>query len=414
MIQKLVFGWAWLCSTFFVFTRALCLHNGRSLQAKNLRSRLAKFPTFESFSVYTREEKNMDTSGMADRLWFFEIIIGVLVLIAVNYIFKRIVKYVRHRSLSVSHDWKEKIDQILSLPFQIILWILGATLVMEILGKRLEFSFFENYINAFRSTAFVLCVAWVLLRWKNVIKRDFLNKDPHQRKIDAGFVHVAGKILSIAIIVLSLMVVLQIWGLNIAPLIAFGGIGAAAIGFAGKDVIANFCSGLMLYVNRPFMVGDAVFLPERNLEGTIEEIGWYMTTIRDKEKRPVYLPNAIFSQAQVINSSRMTHRRIEEKIGVRYEDFSRIPELVERLKAAIGSHPDIDTHLPILIVLNGFNQFTLDLYIDVYTLETRYEKYLMVKHEILMLIYKELMEAGAEMPVPMLAIQGRLSTEVPV
>ena len=114
------------------------------------------------------------------------------------------------------------------------------------------------------------------------------------------------------------------------------------------------------------------------------------------------------------SSSRMTHRRIEEKIGVRYEDFSRIPELVDRLKAAMGSHPDIDAHLPILIVLNGFNEFTLDLYIDVYTLETRYEKYLMVKHEILMLIYKEMMEAGAEMPIPMLAIQGRLETEAPV
>ncbi len=50
--SKVGFWLRWLCSTFFVFTRALCLHNGRSLQTKNLRSRLAKFPTFESFSVY--------------------------------------------------------------------------------------------------------------------------------------------------------------------------------------------------------------------------------------------------------------------------------------------------------------------------------------------------------------------------
>ncbi len=51
MIQKLIFDYDLLCSTFFVFPRALCLHNGRLLQTKNLRSRLAKFPTFESFSV---------------------------------------------------------------------------------------------------------------------------------------------------------------------------------------------------------------------------------------------------------------------------------------------------------------------------------------------------------------------------
>ncbi len=351
---------------------------------------------------------------MGDRLWFFEIIVGILVLVAVNFVFKKIVKHVRHRSLSVSHDWKEKIDEVLFLPFQILLWILGGTLVIEILGRRFDFSFFENYINAFRSTGFVLCLAWVLLRWKSVVQKNFLNKEHHHKKIHTGFVYAAGRILSMMIVVISLMIVLQIWGLNIGPLIAFGGIGAAAIGFASKDVIANFCSGLMLHINRPFMIGDSISLPEQNLEGSVEEIGWSLTTVRDKEKRSVYLPNSIFSHAQVINASRMTHRRIEEKFGVRYEDFLRIPELVDKLKIAIANHPDIDAHLPVLVVLNGLNQFTLDLYIDIYTLQTRYDKYLTVKQEILMLIYRELIEAGAEMPIPMLSIQGRLATKAPL
>src|ERR1051326_3334834 len=96
-------------------------------------------------------------ASMAERLWFFEIVIGILVLVAVNFLFKKIVKHVRHRALSQTRDWKEKIDQILFLPFQILLWILGTTLVIDILGKRFGVSFFENYINGFRSTGFVLC-----------------------------------------------------------------------------------------------------------------------------------------------------------------------------------------------------------------------------------------------------------------
>ena|ERR1700722_5516636 len=351
------------------------------------------------------------SSVMADRLWFFEIIIGILVLTGVNYGFKKFIKHIRHRSLSVSHDWKEKIDHVLSLPFQILLWILGGTLVAEILGHRFGFSFFEQYLNAFRSTGFILCASWVLLRWKEVVQKDLLNKEHYQKNLDKGFVFAAGKILSIVIVVIALMIVLQIWGLNIAPLIAFGGIGAAAIGFAAKDVIANFCSGLMLNINRPFMLGDSISLPNQNIEGSVEEIGWYLTTIRDKERRPIYLPNAIFSLAQVINASRMTHRRIEEKICLRYEDFTRIPELVSKLKAAVSSHPDIDAHLPVLLVVNGFSPGTIDLYLDAYTLETRYEKYLMVKHEILMLIYKELIESGVEMPIPTFAIHGKPAVE---
>lgn len=347
---------------------------------------------------------------MADRLWFFEIIVGILVLVAVNYLFKRIVKHVRHRSISISLDWKEKIDQILYLPFQILLWILGGTLVIEVLGRRFDFSFFESYIDAFRSTGFVICVAWVLLRWKGVAQREFIKKDPQSRKVDAGFAQVVGKIISIIIIIIALMIILQVWGLDIAPLIAFGGIGAAAVGFAGKDVLANFFGGMMLHINRPFMIGDFIYLPDQHLEGHVEEIGWYLTTVRDKDKRPVYLPNATFSNTSVINGARMTHRRIEEKIGVRYEDFVKIPSLVEDIKKAIAKHPDIDYHLPVLVVFNGFGQFTLDIYIDVYTLQTRYDKYLYVKHEILMLVYDELQKAGAEMPTPIVTVAGKIST----
>lgn len=345
-----------------------------------------------------------------DRLWFFEIIVGILVLIAVNYLFKRIVKHVRHRSLSISADWKEKIDHIFYLPFQILLWILGATLVIEVLGRRLGFSFFESYIDAFRSSGFVICLAWVLLRWKRVAQKEFLNKDKHAHKVDAGFVHVIGKIMAIIIIVISLMIILRVWGLDIAPLIAFGGIGAAAVGFAGKDVLANFFGGLMLHINRPFMVGDFIYLPEQHVEGHVEEIGWNLTTIRDKDKRPVYLPNSTFTHALSINGARMTHRRIEAKIGIRYEDFSKIPALVDDIKKEISTHPDIDTHLPVLVVFNGFGQCTLDIYIDVYTLQTRYDKFLYVKHEILMLVYKVLQNANVEIPSPIMTLNGKIST----
>jgi len=334
-------------------------------------------------------------------LWFFEIIIGIVVLVGINYLFKKAVKHVRHRSLSTKPDWREKIDQILYLPFEILLWVLGGTLVVEILGRRFGISFFDNYLDAFRSTLFVFCCAWALLRWKAVMQKEFLNKEGRARHIDTGFMHVIGKILSVVVVLIASMVVLQVWGLNIAPLIAFGGIGAAAVGFAGKDVIANFFGGLMLYINRPFMVGDTIHLPDRHLEGTVEEIGWYLTTLRDKEKRPVYLPNALFSELFVINGSRMTHRHIEEKIGVRYEDFSKVPTLVESIKQTIASHPEIDRELPIQVVIDAFSPMTIDIHFDAYTLETRQEKYLTIRHEVLMQVYQEVLKAGAEVPIAM-------------
>ena len=52
----------------------------------------------------------------SDNLWFFEIFLGVAVLIAVNFLFTKIVKHIRHKTLSTSSGWKEKIDYIFITP----------------------------------------------------------------------------------------------------------------------------------------------------------------------------------------------------------------------------------------------------------------------------------------------------------
>lgn len=343
----------------------------------------------------------------SEGLWFFEILLGIGSLIGVNFLITKIIKRIRQKSLSTTSGWKEKIDHIFMAPFHILLWLLGVTFVVEVLGTRFGFSFFDNYINPFRSSGVVLCLAWILLRWKKELQHTFLNKERQNKKIDAGFVHVISKILSVAIVVLSFLTIFQIWGLNIVPLIAFGGVGAACIGFAAKDVIANFFGGLMLYINRPFMIGDLIVLPNHRIEGHVEEMGWYLTCVRDKEKRPMYLPNAMFSSIHVINSSRMTHRRIEEKIHIQHGDFLKIKSATEKIRASIATHPDVDSHLPILVVFHTFTQSNIELFVDFYTLQTRYEKYLLVKHEILSLIYEILLEEKVSTNIPAMQVEVR-------
>lgn len=349
------------------------------------------------------------TSISNNNFWFMEIVIGLLILIAINFIFKRVVKHFRHRLLSRTHDWKEKIGEITFLPITILLWVLGGILVLEVLTKRFDFVFFDEYLDPFRTSCIVGCTTWVIMRWKHQLQIAILDKERHTRKVDTSCIHVVGKCATIVILLITVMIVLQVWGVNLGPLIAFGGIGAAAIAFAAKDVIANFFGGLMLYIARPFMNGDYVLLPDRQLEGHVEEIGWYLTSIRDKEKRPVYLPNAIFSNVLVVNSSRMTHRRILETIGVRYEDFPKMKSLCEEIRQAVMEHSAIDTHLPVLVTFSSYNQFTLDMVLDIYTLATKYDHYLAVKQEILIIVYEVIKAKGADIPFPTMTIKGALS-----
>ena len=90
--------------------------------------------------------------------------------------------------------------------------------------------------------------------------------------------------------------------------------------FAAKDLLANFFGGLTIYLDRPFAVGDWIRSPDREIEGTVERIGWRLTLIRTFDKRPLYIPNAVFTTIAVENPSRMHNRRIYETIGIRYDD----------------------------------------------------------------------------------------------
>ena len=113
---------------------------------------------------------------------------------------------------------------------------------------------------------------------------------------------------------------MQLFDYSVSGLLAFGGIGGIAVGFAAKDLLANFFGGLMIYLDRPFSVGDWIRSPDKEIEGTVEDIGWRLTRIRTFDKRPLYIPNSIFASISVENPSRMSNRRIYEKIGIRYDD----------------------------------------------------------------------------------------------
>jgi len=339
-------------------------------------------------------------------VWIIEVVVGVLVFFLANFVMKKIMGYFRKRSLSETYDWRGKVDQIFYLPLHIMLWIVAVVYVIDIIGSQAGFQPSLNYLKPLRNALVVGCLGWAVVRWKTHAQSALLAKKQDEHKaLDLGMVNIFGKLLSVTITLMTVLIALQILGLNIIPLLAFGGIGAAAVGFAGKDVIANFFGGLMLHITRPFTLGDQILLNERSVEGTVEEMGWYLTSIRDKDKRPVYLPNAIFSTLLVVNLSRMSHRRVLESVGVSSKDYSKIKLITEAIREKISSMPSIDTKLPVLVFFNAFKEYSLDIYVDAYTLSTRYDQYLAVKEEILMCIQDCVNALGATIPNPTMLIE---------
>ena len=145
-------------------------------------------------------------------------------------------------------------------------------------------------------------------------------------------------------IITALLIAMQLLGYSVSGLLAFGGIGGIAVGFAAKDLLANFFGGLMIYLDRPFSVGDWIRSPDKEIEGTVEDVGWRLTRIRTFDKRPLYIPNSVFASISVENPSRMTNRRIYETVGIRYCDMDSMNNIVQQVTQMLKDHDAIDNN----------------------------------------------------------------------
>jgi MscS family membrane protein len=202
------------------------------------------------------------------------------------------------------------------------------------------------------------------------------------------------------VIITSVLVVLQTMGYSVSGVLAFGGIGGIAVGFAAKDLLANFFGGLMVYLDRPFKVGDWVRSPDQDIEGTVVKIGWRLTTIQTFDKRPLYVPNAIFTNISVQNPSRMSHRRIYETIGLRYDDASKLSAIIQKVREMLKTHNELDATQTLIVNFNAYGKSSLDFFVYTFTKTTDWIKYHEVKQDVLLKILEIIEHEGAEVAFP--------------
>jgi MscS family membrane protein len=247
----------------------------------------------------------------------------------------------------------------------------------------------------------IATLVWFLTRLtsniqNSIIERGIASGEPYDRTTADA----VGKLLRASILITGALVILQTLGFSVSGVLAFGGIGGIAVGFAAKDLLANFFGGLMIYLDRPFNVGDWIRSPDREIEGTVEHIGWRLTTIRSFAKRPIYVPNSMFASISVENPSRMSHRRIKETIGIRYDDADKMQGILEAVESMLRAHPEIDDSQTLMVNFNTFAPSSLDFFIYTFTHTTNWTKFHAIKQDVLLQIERIISEAGAEIAFP--------------
>lgn len=338
---------------------------------------------------------------MLSESWRITLAVFAMVLLTavIAYLTSKIILVLERRVSSSRNLWDDAFLHAVRKPAVAFIWLLGVYWAAEAAYIYSKAEIFQANDGLLR-LGFIWLLVWTLL---GVIKQGEIllsSPDKVKRPMDYTTVTAISKLLRAVVIITAVLIVMQSLGYSISGVLAFGGVGGIAIGFAAKDLLANFFGGFIIQLDRPFKVGDWIRSPDRNIEGTVEKIGWRLTTIRTFDKRPLYVPNAAFTTIAVENPSRMSNRRISETVGIRYADVAQMAPIVSDIRTMLENHPEIDTNQTLIVNFLAFNASSLDIMIYTFTRTTQWVKFHEIKQDVLLKISNIIESYDAEVAFP--------------
>ena len=335
-------------------------------------------------------------------IWLTQLFIVVLCTVTVNFILMRVIDVLDRLINKTETLWDDALLEAARIPVRLVFWVVGLSVSVELLQAVTEdANELFDLAPKVRQIAFILIIAMFLNRFISYTEKNLIDPSRMRKPMDQSTAAAIAKLLRVSVIITALLIVLQTLGYSISGVLAFGGIGGMAVAFAAKDLLANFFGGMMVYLDKPFRVGDWVRSPDRSIEGTVESIGWRLTCIRTFDQRPLYIPNAMFTTVVLENPSRMLNRRINEKVGIRYEDWQKMPGIVAEVKQMLIDHEELETDSRTLIVnFDSYGASHLEFFIYTFTKTTQWVRYHEIKQDVLMKIMAIVNEHGAEFAFP--------------
>ncbi|MFZ9621437.1 MAG: mechanosensitive ion channel family protein [Prochlorococcaceae cyanobacterium] len=253
-----------------------------------------------------------------------------------------------------------------------------------------------------RDALVTLGVMWTLLRCKGVLLRHIqasgLVRDEDSSQSLYLF-DLSNKLITAVVVLIGVIEALELLGVSPQVLLAASGFGAAALGFGARVLIENLLSGVMLYVNRPFVIGDLIQIPELNLGGTVSAISIYYTRLLTTDQQPLYVPNAVFASNAVINGKRRSHRELVLDFGLRYRDRDAIEAITAELRDLLKRSSDVAAELPQRVHFKGFGESSLDLRLQCFC-SGDLDATLDLQQRLLLEIAAVVERHGADMPFP--------------
>ena len=344
--------------------------------------------------------------------WGVELFAVVMLTFIGRYLAMRALKVLGEQFEKTTNVWDDALFKAAQCPLSWFILILGLIWAVQISDGYLDMVLFSPAnLDIIRQLTFIVLTMVFLVRFITLAETRILHDlksqtEDGEGRLDPTTLHALAKLTRLSVFISAVLVALPTLGIEITALLAFGGVGGIAVGFAAQDLLSNFFGGLMIYLDRPFAIGDWIRSPDREIEGTVESIGWRLTVVRTFDNRPLYVPNSVFAKLALENPSRMTNRRIYETIGIRYKDASKMDQIVQDVNAMLQGHEEIDQDQTLIVNFNGYGRSSLDFFVYTFTKTTNWVKFHAIKQDVMLRIIRIVHEHQADFAFPTTTVDG--------
>lgn len=334
---------------------------------------------------------------------YSKISIQILSLILFTFFTSKLIKYllfVLFKYFSKNDNLDNSIIVASKKPILFFMWLYCFITCSNLIIERIDESMLK-IANNLKYVIMYLSVLIFLLKSISQVKRHYiLQKEKYNSSLDYPGIDAVEKLSKVSVIIIWSIFALGKMGFNLNALLAFSGAGGILVGFAGKDLFTNIFGGLVIYLDKPFVVGDWIASPDKDIEGDVEAIGWRQTRILTFEKFPIYVPNSIFGTIVIQNKSRLRSRRIKETINIRYTDYDKVNNITSDVLKMLKEHPAINKKYKMYVNFTQVQNGCLTLTVYTFTNTTEFTRFFEIKQDILLKVAEIIKENGAELAHP--------------
>ena len=337
------------------------------------------------------------------KILFIQVIIILGMAVITDLVQRRIIKKIKDKinTRNKKYVFLESFVDSVKGPASFIIYLIAITVSLGLINSYLDIALITKF-KSLRGILILIALNFFLFVFVKAVKTGKLKEidDGLVENGDKTVIQVSSNVVNVLSFIIVFLMILQEIGVSVSGLMAFGGMGGLIVGLSAKEFLSDFFGGIMLITDKPFKVGDWIRSPDRNIEGTVEDIGMRRVCVRTFEKRPLYIPNSVLSTITIENPSRMSNRRIKETIGIRYEDADKMGVITRKVREMLEGHSGIDTSAILMVNFDSFGDSSLNFFIYTFTKTTDWVNYQGIKHNILLNIYDIIKDEGADIAFP--------------